>query len=415
MNAASPFARITGRSVVTVLLVAFWVLCAREYQAHWAAVRGDEAGLRQSVEADPHDALHRYWYGRYLLMERHQPQDAIAQFESGLRSNPRVADMWFNLALAQLVLGRTPEVRSSLERGIAAEPYNTVSLLSAANGYLVAGDPDTALHWFRKVVEADPTQADSVLDQTWRSTRSLDSVLGKALPDSPEVRTRLFRYLVQNEDWAAAENLWSRLAARQDSPDKSAVQAFLHHLMERDPVAAAPVWTQAQHMVAGWEHYNEPGNLISNPGFELPVTGVAFDWRLEGASGVTTSMETLHPHSGSQSLRLDANASNLATLGPAQIVLVAPGRTYELTYFVSTDSLLSASPPMVTVEEMTGGIRLAASSEFPQKAPWTQQSLRFSVPEGVSSVVVRLRRAAPETRIKGTLWLDDFHLAEVQP
>jgi tetratricopeptide (TPR) repeat protein len=415
LNAASSVTKTAGRSAVTVLVVTIWILCAREYQAHWVAVRGDEAGLREAVQTDPHDALHRYWYGRYLLIERHQPQEAIAQFQAGLDANPHVADMWFNLALAQLVMGRTAEVRDSLQRGIDSEPYNTQSLLSAANGYLVAGETGVALGWFHKVVEADPSQADAVLDQTWRSTRDLNSVLGKALPDSPEVRTRLFRYLAQNEDWTAAEELWPWLATQGDAPEASVVQSFLRHLMQRDPAAAAAAWAQAQHMVVGWNHYTEPGNLISNPGFESPVSGVPFDWRLDGAPGVTASLDTSSVHGGSQSLRLDANATNLAALGPSQLILVEPGKTYELTYYVATSSLLSASPPMITIEDAAGSLRLAASPEFPEKTPWVQHSLRFSIPAGVSVVALRLGRSTPETRIKGTLWLDDFHLAEVRP
>ena len=415
MNAASSVAKTTGRSAITVLVVAFWIFCGREYQAHLAAVRGDEAGLRESVETDPHDALHRYWYGRYLLMERHQPQEASTQFQAGLAANPHVADMWFNLALAQMVMGNTSEVRGHLQRGVAAEPYNPQSLLTAANGYLVAGDSETAFHWFRKVVEADPAQVDAVLDQAWRSTRDLNSVLGKALPDSPLARERLFRYLVQNEDWNGAQALWPRMAAATDAPDPLSVQNLLRHLMQSDPAAAAAAWGQAQHMVTGWERYSEAGNMISNPGFELPASGVPFDWRLDGAAGVTASLDTGSAHGGSQSLRVDANATNVALLGTSQAVLVEAGKTYELTYYVATDALLSASPPMVTVEDASGNIRLAASPEFPEKTSWVRQSLRFSVPEGMSLVNLRLRRSVPETRIKGTLWLDDFHLVEVKP
>jgi hypothetical protein len=103
---------------------------------------------------------------------------------------------------------------------------------------------------------------------------------------------------------------------------------------------------------------------ILNGGFEdelgLP-TSRFFGWTI-GTTGQAEMSINFSGHSSAHSLQIIFNAPNkLDRVNVAQTVVVQPNTQYRLEYFVRTEKVTSATPPVIVVLDSSDGNALAAS------------------------------------------------------
>jgi hypothetical protein len=161
-------------------------------------------------------------------------------------------------------------------------------------------------------------------------------------------------------------------------------------------------------------------SALPSPGFEPvglrePVaeirmvrdTLVPSGWGVVGDKANTAELDSLRPHAGGASLRLDAKVQPGAV---ASEFFVAPSGTS-----LTVRAWLRADPPgtqvRIRIEGETGDRRLTRQAEFTAQSDWTELAVRAEFPPpGIERVRLRFELLAP-----GRLWIDDVSVVGQGP
>jgi hypothetical protein len=205
-----------------------------------------------------------------------------------------------------------------------------------------------------------------------------------------------------------AGTVWQRIV-REGDLDPDVVLQYTHFLVgQKKILAAREVWDQSN---------DDTG--MTNAGFEKEITQRGFDWRYKEDKKGNWEIRRVGSAVSDESHALRiwfAGEENIAFHHLYQIVPVKPLQPYRLSYrwkskWITTDQGLFVQiygydqrgfhrrGPMIT------GTNL-----------WHTEMIEFTPPEGCNAVVVRLRRNRShrfDSKIAGTLWLDDFKLEKI--
>ena len=208
--------------------------------------------------------------------------------------------------------------------------------------------------------------------------------------------------------WGRAEDAyiaWQKID-EHGIADESIRLKYVHFLIGKKRVPhAAKIWRA---------HTGLDG--MANPGFEHEITHRGFDWRYTADSrGKWSIRRTLSEAlAGAHSLKIMFEGNeNLSFAHLYQIVPVDPLTPYRLAYNWRSRNITTDQGPFV---EIYGYDRKGIYFKGPMMIgtnEWYKQDVDFAVPENCHAVVVRLRRLPSkrfDSKIAGTLWLDDFTL-----
>jgi hypothetical protein len=202
--------------------------------------------------------------------------------------------------------------------------------------------------------------------------------------------------------------VWQRIV-KEGEPDPDVVLQYTHFLVGKKKVLAArDIW----HKFNGTEG-------MTNAGFEEEITRRGFDWRY--SKNRQENWEIRRINSGvsdeSHALRIwFAGEENIAFHHLYQIVPVVPSESYRLSYRWKSKWITTDQGPFVEIYGYD-------QKGLHQKGPmikgtnlWQTETIEFTPPEECNAVVVRLRRLKShrfDSKIAGTLWLDDFKLEKI--
>ena len=96
-----------------------------------------------------------------------------------------------------------------------------------------------------------------------------------------------------------------------------------------------------------------------------------------------------------------------------QTIVVEPNKKYALRFWVRTENLKSAGPPLLEVVDANNDRLLARSSEFASGTDdWREFSVEFVTPANCSGINIRTARSfcGEECPLTGIFWYDDFVL-----
>jgi len=168
-----------------------------------------------------------------------------------------------------------------------------------------------------------------------------------------------------------------------------------------------------------WKKYTGSDGL-TNPGFEKDITGQGFDWRHWGENDGNWELKRINNENseGDYALRITFNGrENISFHHFYQIFKVDPQSKYRLTYAWKSRGLTTDQGPFIEIYGYDqDGLYLTGPMIIGTQG-WHEVSLEFGVPEGCRAAVVRLRRRSSnrfDSKIRGSLWLDDFHLGKKQ-
>jgi len=207
----------------------------------------------------------------------------------------------------------------------------------------------------------------------------------------------------------ATATVWQRIV-KEGQPDPDIVLQYTHFLVGKKKVLAARDI---------WHKFNETVGM-TNAGFEKEITRRGFDWRYsedkkenwEIRRVISAASDEFH------ALRIwFAGEENISFHHLYQIVPVKPLQPYRLSYrwkskWITTDQGLFV--------EIYGYDQKGLHHKGPMIKGtnlWHTETLEFTAPEECNAVVVRLRRLPSrrfDSKIAGTLWLDDFKLEKLQ-
>jgi Tfp pilus assembly protein PilF len=159
-----------------------------------------------------------------------------------------------------------------------------------------------------------------------------------------------------------------------------------------------------------------------NGGFEAAVADKdekPFHWLIESASQAQIGIDNTRPHSGQKSLRIVFKSSNkLENIPISQTVIVEPDTQYRLQFYVRTESLNTASSPVLVIKDLAGQT-LASSGELPSGTnDWQSVNITFKSKPKEDGILISFYREPCDNRdpvcpIFGSVWYDDFNLQRI--
>lgn len=172
-----------------------------------------------------------------------------------------------------------------------------------------------------------------------------------------------------------------------------------------------------------WLQFLPPELMISagfvfNGSFELPASGMPFDWTLPRPLGSTVEIARVPGEPTNRALRIAFGNERVQLGDIQQRILLGPG-SYTLTGRLKGE-VTGRRGTRVTVScAATTNERIAETPMFVGNATtWRPFDVTFNVPASCPSQMIRVihdARFSAEQMVRGTVWYDDIRIAAAQP
>ena len=410
----SPVRKFSFVAFCFILIALYLQFAGRTYLAFRLAGFPDLENIQKAIRIEPSNAEYHALLGRNLAFSGTTLDDAISNYRIAVHLNPYVARYWLDLAGAYQVLGRTREQQASVEHAVEADPTTPHVAWEAANFFLVQGEREKALRYFRVVLANDPDTVDPALQLCWRATENAQQILEQALPPRPDLYLSFLRLLINKQQVAAAESVWNHLIGlNQAFPTKLAFPYFRFLIAKQQAAAAQTAWQQ----LAGIDRSLQPylptrENLIVNGGFEEDMLNGGFDWWYESNPHAALAIDTSVFRSGSRSLSITFDGRNPPDAGILQFIPVKPNTDYEFRAEYKTEEIESASGPRFAIADAYTNASYILTDDLLGSNPWRLQEARFQTGPNTNLVLLRIVRQPAAPLIRGKLWIDDLRLVE---
>jgi hypothetical protein len=302
-----------------------------------------------------------------------------------------------------------------VERAVEADPTTPHVAWEAANFFLIQGDREKALRYFRVVFANDDIDAvDSALGLCWRATEDADQILDQALPPRADLYLRFLRLLISKQQVKPAENVWNHLIELHQPFSIKLAFPYLQFLLGQQEVAGAQsAWQQLAGVDRSLERYlPSRENLIVNGGFEEKLLNGGFDWWYQQYSHVALAIDSSQFHSGTRSLSITFDGLNASEAGIAQLIPVKPDTDYEFSAACRTEALETASGPRFAITDAYSNSSYVLTDDVVETSPWHLQQAQFHTGATTRLVLLKIVRRPENPLIRGKIWIDDLKLVE---
>lgn len=323
------------------------------------------------------------------------------------------------LATVKEAQGDRPAAEQALQQALALAPNNTEVHWRFANLLLRQGRLTRAVVEFRAANAANISLLAGTLDLLWRvSSGSLPTVQA-VTPKDPRSQLILAQFLLKQSRAADAITVCSGIE-RDSLVGLPEFSPFIDSLVSQGRLdEARGLWFG---VVGGI--YGRPGNPLPgmwNGSFESNIDRnlAQFDWTVSGNEYATPSVDSNASHSGNRSLRIDFTGRDTTRLDGQvkQLLLIKPGARYRLECYAKTVRFESPEGPRIVVADFSNSSEIAASGPIPNGSEdWRLISIDFKAPASGRAAVVTIKRVPKfsfDKPTRGTIWLDDFVLTEI--
>ncbi len=409
-----------GIGVLSLALAAGFVNIAfRHYRAsYWATASQQPLGLQKAISLEPGDASLHHRLGQYIYLTDLDADAALPHYQDAVTLNPFSGRNWLDLAMIWEVKGEAKRQENAMRQGLAAEPYTPEVLWGVANFHLVRGEIDDAVPLLRRFTEAKSSIEGNVdttaMNAVWRATHDVDLLADRVLPPTSAYRSALVLFLLQRNDLSAAAKAWKRLIELGQRFDVLVGLTYVNSLMQQNAIeTAAKTWNEMGAAIPEFRSHLPSDDLVVNGGFEEELLDAGFEWRLNPRPNTTLSVDAGQFHGGNRSLRIDFDGEAGADTGLSQTVVVKPNTRYKFSAFMRAEDILSASGPRFVIIG-NDGERYFTSGDLIGSSFWRESESNFATGPATKTVTISVMRDRGESRIKGTVWVDDVTLRELR-
>ena len=379
----------------------------------------DNRGLetaRLAVGLAPDDPLAHWRLAEIELktLPPDQINQAIAEYEQATRLSPNDYRFWLSLGRALEQSGAAEKGERAMRRAVELAPSYSYPRWYLGNLLLRSGLEAEGFAELRRASEGYPELRPQVFSLVWQVYRQSPNELASAVGPLVAVRAEFAKYLIDAGQLAEGLKLWNGLNASEKKESNVTGQAIMKSLRE------AKAFRQALNL---WNDLALDG--AERPGLGQIIDGGCehkngtdaspFGWQLKSTKQAQAIFDSGNHHSGERSLRLLFQASGKAEFSVSQLIVIEPGRQYDLDCFLKTQQLASAGAPIMEVIDAADGAVLGASRPAPpDNNDWQPIAITFKTGAKAEAIVIRISRASCGDNdvcpIFGTVWYDDFNL-----
>jgi Tfp pilus assembly protein PilF len=372
------------------------------------------AATKRALDFNAADPVAHYAYA-VELANAGKNAEAIGEFERAVSLRPDDYLLWQELGQLREDSADASGSLRALRRAVELAPYYSEPHWQLGNFLLRRHELNEAFMEMRLAVRNDPMLFPVMIDLAWGvCDADVKCVLAATQPGNDNERFSLGRLFVAQKNFAAGVNLV--LAASKIAVEER--QEMVATLVDAGEFKAAyRIW------LSGVRPSNAQEDDLADGGFEGPMSfdDQGFGWRPARAQTIKVLLDPNNPQSGSRSLML-TYAGNFDPNVPviSQLVLVAPGARYRLSFAARTDGLVSAGLPVVVVKNAAGDQSVITQSLAlsPGTNGWREFSIDFQTTDTTTAVKVNIQRQPCSSNpcpIVGRAGFDSFSLKGLQP
>jgi Tfp pilus assembly protein PilF len=411
----SSLRKLSFLGICLVFVGLYLHLTLSAYRASRLAAVVDATHLQKAIRLEPANAEYRDLLGRELALSGISLDQAISNYRTAVSLNPYEARYWLDLAGAYQIAGRISDERASVERAVETDPTKMNVAWEAANFFLIQGEREKALRYFRVVFENGEIDAvDAALGLCWRATEDVDQILDQALPQRADLYLRFLRLLISKQQLPAAESVWNHLIGLRQPFAIDLAYPYLQFLLAHQEVAAAQnAWQHLAGVDRSLERYlPSRENLIVNGGFEEKLLNGGFDWLYQQYAHAALVIDSSVFHSGTRSLSITFDGPGAPEAGIAQLIPVKPDTDYEFSAECKAEDLESASGPRFAITDAYSSASYVLTDDVLDTTPWHLQQAQFHTAATTRLVLLKIVRRPANPLIRGKIWIDDLKLVE---
>ncbi len=337
---------------------------------------------------------------------------AVAGYAEMVRNAPYDHRAWVELARALEQAERFDDAEKAFRRAVELAPSYSYVHWHLANFYLRQGRDDEAMNEFRIAASNSSEYRDQVFSIVWEYYEKDPKKLGELAGDNPDVRAGLAKFYAARELATESLRVWNTLSPEEKQNHHDVARVIAQALYEKRFYRAAVDYVRQLGIESGAEL-----GAVQNPGFESALEDAQkayFGWKVVRLEKTDVRTDQMKKHGGNRSLRVSFSGFNgVEVKNVWQVIAVESPKRYRVKFWVRTEDLKSAGPPLIEIVNANDDKILATSTAFPTgNNDWTEMKVEFEAPENAEGILVRLDRAycGDACPIFGSVWLDDFVL-----
>lgn len=368
----------------------------------------------------PHSSRLQARLAKVELAEAAEEADlarAEAAALSAVRFSPWNSNNQLLLASVRNLQGDLVTTETAMRAAVKLAPHSAQAHWQLANLLVRQDKLDEAIQEFRFAVATDSGSIllPGAMDVVWNISEANADKLAQVVGNDPQKRLLLAQYLLKQSRLTEAAAIYKSIA-RVTLLDSPAATEFLTALIASGQIELAKdLW---EHLIAAEKSAGD--QLLYNGGFEKELVSALsqFDWKIAHSEYAILSLDTAVAHSGKRSLRINLTGRDTTVLGKElnQTVMVKPGTRYRLECYARTDKLITTEALHVVV--LDSATPIASSNPITTgTSDWQPYTLDFVTSTKSKTVQVRIKRTprfSYDEPSKGSVWLDDFTLTEIE-
>jgi hypothetical protein len=382
--------------------------------------QGGRENALSAVRLAPRDPLSHWVLANMEKSSLDQARwpEAIREYEEAVRLSPNDYRLWMDLGRAREQSGDPAAGEQALRRAVELGPAYGYPRWYLGNLLLRQGRRDEAFAELRLAGEANNLLRPQVFVLAWHFYEQDVAALESNLATSSEARAQLALFLASQERPDDSVRIWNALPAEAKTEWAATGDQILKALYEAKSYRAGVEMERSLRPDRAAER-----GKVTNAGFEQGIGGDElglFNWHVNSVPQAKVSLDPNAFHSGHRSLRINFSGyGEPYFLNIWQVVTVEPNTNYRLQFFVKTEDLASAGPPVFQIFDPQDPKTILAvqSTGVTGSNDWQEVALDFKTGATTQGVAVRTNRVACPAgcTIFGTIWYDDFNLQPVAP
>lgn len=333
--------------------------------------------------------------------------------EDTVRRSPYDFRWWVELGRAYEQADRPAQAEAAFKRAVGLAPAYANPHWQLGNFYVRQDRSGEAIDELKKTLENNWTYRDQVFSIAWDYFNNDPAQLEQLAGDGPDVRAGLTLFYAARERPADALRVWNTLADAEKARHPTLARTVVTILLDRRHYRYAQEFSRQ----IGVDTAAQP-ETVTNGGFEKFLDGTEenhFGWKLlRGDNKLDIDSDGAVRHNGLRSLKVALKGYTRDRLSAVmQVVAVEPLAKYRLSFWIKTENLKSAGPPMLELINANDNKIIAASPAYATGSnDWQQIVIDFDAPENCEGVIIHTARSfcGDPCPITGTLWYDDFEI-----